>query len=52
MVGGPLYINFAGFGDETDDLSHALHGPNQERLDRIRRTYDPAGLFDTAAYRP
>ncbi len=47
---GGVYINFAGFDDDAE--GHTLHGRNQERLDRIRRDYDPDGLFETAALRP
>jgi FAD/FMN-containing dehydrogenase len=48
---GGLYINFAGLGDDPDLRAAAL-GPNQARLDEIRRTYDPDGLFDAPAHRP
>jgi hypothetical protein len=27
-------------------------GANRERLERIRRTYDPDSLFEVAAHRP
>jgi hypothetical protein len=48
---GGLYINFAGLGDDQHLRSAALGG-NEGRLDEIRRTYDPDGLFDAAAHRP
>lgn len=48
---GGLYLNFAGLGGETDTRPAAF-GPNEKRLDRVRATYDPEGLFDAAAHRP
>jgi FAD/FMN-containing dehydrogenase len=50
--GGGVYVNFAGLGDETDSLRGAVLGANQQRLERIRRAYDPDGLFEAAARRP
>lgn len=47
---GGVYLNFAGLGDEAD--RSAVFGRSAERLDRIRRTYDPNGLFAAAANRP
>jgi hypothetical protein len=47
-----MYINFAGLGDESDDVRHLVLGTNEERLDGIRQAYDPDGLFDAAAHRP
>ncbi|MQB02281.1 MAG: FAD-binding oxidoreductase, partial [Actinobacteria bacterium] len=47
---GGVYINFAGFDNDAE--RHSLLGRNQERLDRIRRDYDPDGLFEAAALRP
>jgi len=47
---GGVYINFAGLDDDAD--RHALLGRNQERLDSIRRVYDPDGLFEATAQRP
>jgi FAD/FMN-containing dehydrogenase len=48
---GGLYLNFAGLGDDHDLRAAAL-GPNEARLDEIRRAHDPDGLFDAAAHRP
>jgi FAD/FMN-containing dehydrogenase len=48
---GGVYINFAGLNNDAAELRHALLGRNQERLDSIRRDYDPDGLFDAAALR-
>ncbi|MFN2388827.1 MAG: FAD-binding oxidoreductase [Actinomycetota bacterium] len=47
---GGVYINFAGFDNDAE--RHALLGRNQERLDSIRRAYDPYGLFEATAHRP
>ena len=47
---GGVYLNFAGFGDESDLQGTAL-GHHEERLAQIRQSYDPGGLFDAAARR-
>jgi FAD/FMN-containing dehydrogenase len=49
---GGVYLNFAGLGGDGTDLRHATFGPNENRLDRIRRTYDPEGIFEAAAHQP
>ncbi len=49
---GGVYLNFAGLGDEGDQLRHAALGAGEERLDEIRRAYDPEGLFEAAAQQP
>ena len=48
---GGLYLNFAGLGDDTN-LTAAAHGPNEGRLNEIRRSYDPDRVFETAASLP
>jgi FAD/FMN-containing dehydrogenase len=48
---GGVYLNFAGLGEEPA-LQAATLGSNAARLDAIRRTYDPDGLFEAAAFRP
>jgi FAD/FMN-containing dehydrogenase len=48
---GGVYINFAGLESEADELRHALLGRNQQRLESIRRDYDPELLFAAAALR-
>ena len=48
---GGVYINFAGLENDAEEVRHALLGRNQERLDSIRRDYDPDGLFEPAALR-
>jgi FAD/FMN-containing dehydrogenase len=45
-----VYLNFAGFGE--DGVRDRVLGRHAERVDRIRRAYDPDGLFDEAARRP
>ncbi|HVF79885.1 MAG TPA: FAD-binding oxidoreductase [Solirubrobacteraceae bacterium] len=47
---GGIYLNFAGLGE--DGMRRAALGSNEERLERIRRAYDPDGLFETAARQP
>lgn len=49
---GGVYLNFAGLGADAENLRHATLGPSQQRLDRIRRTHDPEGIFETAAHQP
>jgi FAD/FMN-containing dehydrogenase len=48
---GGLYVNFAGLEGE-DDTRPAAFGSNGERLEEVRVTYDPDGLFEPAARRP
>jgi FAD/FMN-containing dehydrogenase len=42
---GGLYLNFAGFGEEQDELVRAAYGPNYARLVELKNTYDPTNLF-------
>jgi FAD/FMN-containing dehydrogenase len=42
---GGLYLNFAGLGEEKDDLVRAGYGANYERLARLKAKYDPENLF-------
>ena len=42
---GALYLNFAGFGEEQEDLVRAAYGPNYERLARLKAEYDPTNFF-------
>jgi FAD/FMN-containing dehydrogenase len=49
---GRVYVNFAGLGTDVEDFRSAVFGPNETRLNHIRRDYDPDGLFDAAASRP
>ena len=48
---GGVYINFSGLDDDADDLRDASFGASQQRLEEVRRTYDPDGLFEAAARR-
>jgi FAD/FMN-containing dehydrogenase len=48
---GGIYLNFAGLGDE-EGVRAATLGRHAERVERIRTTYDPDGLFEAAAHRP
>jgi FAD/FMN-containing dehydrogenase len=47
---GGVYLNFAGL--DTDSDTNAVYGPNADRLEHIRHTYDPDGLFHDAATGP
>ena len=47
---GGVYLNFAGLDHEADRTS--VFGSAADRLDRIRRSYDPTGLFAAAGDRP
>ncbi len=40
-----VYLNFAGLGEENDLLARAGYGQNFNRLQRIKRRYDPENLF-------
>lgn len=45
-----VYLNFAGFDGEADrGLVLGAHG---DRVERIRRAYDPEGILADAAFRP
>ena len=44
-TGGGLYLNFAGLGEEKDDLVRAGYGANYERLAQLKAKYDPENLF-------
>lgn len=49
---GGIYMNFSGLDDGIDDTRDAVYGQSRQRLEQVRRTYDPDGLFDAAARRP
>jgi hypothetical protein len=49
---GGVYINFSGTAEEADRSRDASLGDNRQRLDSIRRRYDPDGLFAAAAQQP
>lgn len=42
---GGLYVNFAGLGEEGEDLVKAAYGENYKRLSEIKAKYDPGNLF-------
>lgn len=45
QTGGGVYVNFAGFGEEKDTLTRAIHGKNYDRLQQVKTTYDPDNFF-------
>ena len=42
MLTGRSYINYANGDEELQNI----YGPNVERLRNLKKTYDPAGLFN------
>ena len=42
---GRLYLNFAGHGEDGENLVKEAYGKNYERLAQIKGKYDPANLF-------
>jgi FAD/FMN-containing dehydrogenase len=42
---GGLYINFAGLGEEGEDLVKDAYGDNYKRLVTLKNKYDPTNLF-------
>jgi FAD/FMN-containing dehydrogenase len=47
-----VYVNFAGLEDDAGALRGSLLGANEERLEDVRTSYDPEGIFEAAAHRP
>lgn len=43
--GGGLYVNFAGLGEEGNDLVRSAYGTNYERLVTLKNKFDPTNLF-------
>jgi FAD/FMN-containing dehydrogenase len=44
FVGSGRYVNYLG-DDERDDVVAAAYGPNYQRLQRIKASYDPENVF-------
>jgi len=42
---GRIYLNFAGHGEDNDELTRRTFGPNYERLAAVKRRYDPTNMF-------
>jgi FAD/FMN-containing dehydrogenase len=42
---GRIYLNFAGHGEDNDELTRRTFGPNYQRLADIKRRYDPSNMF-------
>jgi len=42
---GRIYLNFAGHGEDNDELTRRTFGPNYQRLADIKRRYDPLNVF-------
>ena len=42
---GRLYLNFPGSGEDGDDVVRSAFGENYERLQILKRHYDPGNLF-------
>ena len=42
---GGMYLNFAGFGEEKEELLRSGYGPNYDRLVEIKTKYDPTNFF-------
>lgn len=44
---GGVYVNFAGFGEEEETLTQAVHADNYKRLQQLKTKYDPDNFFCT-----
>ncbi len=42
---GRMYLNFPGLGEDADASLRATYGSNFDRLQSIKRKYDPANVF-------
>lgn len=45
LSGGEVYLNFAGFDEDSDALARSGFGGNYERLRSVKQQYDPTNLF-------
>ncbi len=45
LTDASAYVNFAGFGEENEQLARSAYGVNFNRLQAIKRKYDPGNLF-------
>ena len=43
--GNGLYVNFAGLGEEGNELVRAAYGDNYDRLVKLKNKYDPTNQF-------
>jgi FAD/FMN-containing dehydrogenase len=42
---GRIYLNFAGHGEDNDELVKTAYGKNYDRLSAIKAKYDPTNMF-------
>ena len=42
---GRIYLNFAGHGEDNEELTRRTFGPNYARLVDVKRRYDPTNTF-------
>jgi FAD/FMN-containing dehydrogenase len=42
---GGMYINFPGMGEEGEALTASAYGQNYQRLQEVKKKYDPGNLF-------
>lgn len=45
FAGDGMYVNFAGFGEEGEELVQTAYGDNYDRLSKIKTEYDPDNFF-------
>ncbi len=45
LAAGGRYLNFPGQVDQHEAMQRAVFGDNLERLQKVKQTYDPQGLF-------
>jgi FAD/FMN-containing dehydrogenase len=42
---GEVYVNFPGFGENSQTLWKSSYGANYTRLGEVKRKYDPQNVF-------